>query len=96
MDKKSERQILLKRINGLQSALEISSDSVEITDLMVMILYQKIMGYVVYGMSFQKELVKLLISTNKAPEEIVVKLNDIDSNTQELKTIIRELVKGGK
>jgi hypothetical protein len=88
LDKKSEKQVLLRRMNELQSALERSSDPVENGELIVMILVQKMMGFAVCGKPLQRELLQLLISTNKVPEETTAKLVNIEAHVQDLKNML--------
>lgn len=94
LDKKIEKQVLLRRMNELLNALEISSDHVEIKELIVMILLQKVMGFAVCGKPLQRELIQLLIGTDKLSEETSAKLANIESYGNDLKN--RLLIENGK
>ena len=75
-------------MNELLSALEVSVDPLETRDLIVMILVQKVLGFTVCGRPLQKELIQLLISSNKLPEDLCGKLKTIETEPLQLKSLL--------
>ena len=90
LDKKIEKQLLLRRKKELRQQLEVATEQIDVIELSIMLLYQQVKGLVVTGGELSGLVFKHLLFEKRFPAEIADLLRPILDEIQCAKDIRRE------